>query len=216
MRIISYNIHKCMDKDDNKTLFKIVKYLKKQKSDIICLQEILLSQYRRMKLFLRMNGVFAENVKSKKYGICIFSKYKILEKNHVFLTSVREQRGFLHIKIKIGDNYLDIINTHLGLGKNERIVQIDEILNFVDQISIEDKNYDISNNSNIAICGDFNQINLSLSNFNDVSLELNEDNKPTFQKSRIDYCFISRGLNAISYEVDDVYMSDHFPIKIDF
>ena len=42
----------------------------------------------------------------KQYGICIFSKYKILARNHVFLTSKKEQRGFALIKVKIeGDRY---------------------------------------------------------------------------------------------------------------
>ena len=89
LRIISYNIHRAMDKNKKTTLFQIVKYLKKQRADVICLQEVLHSQYEFMKLYLRMNGIFAENVESQKYGICIFSKYKIIEKNHVFLTSKR-------------------------------------------------------------------------------------------------------------------------------
>lgn len=230
MRVISYNIHRGTDKNKKKTLFQIVKYLKKQKSDVICLQEVLYSQYRRMKLYLGMNGVFAENVKSQKYGICIFSKNKIIEKNHVFLTSKREQRGVLHIKIcdksRNSDvKYLNIINTHLGLNKNERFIQIDEILNFIDSIDREiEKNTCNCNNisaneynpANIIICGDFNEKNLSLSNFNDISVKLNKDHQPTFIKSRIDYCFASKDLNAVSYVVDDVYMSDHFPIKIDF
>ena len=69
-----------MDKNKKTTLFQIVKYLKKQRADVICLQEVLHSQYEFMKLYLRMNGIFAENVESQKYGICIFSKYKIIEK----------------------------------------------------------------------------------------------------------------------------------------
>ncbi|MGN1033289.1 MAG: endonuclease/exonuclease/phosphatase family protein, partial [Intestinibacter sp.] len=195
LRIISYNIHRGMDANNKITLFKIVKYLKKQRSDIICLQEVLYPQYKFMKLYLRMNGIFAENVKSQRYGICIFSKCKIVEKNHVFLTSKREQRGLAHIKLKIDkNNYLNIFNTHLGLNKTERFKQIDEVLDFVKNIN--------RNNKNI-ICGDFNEKNLSINNFNDASVELKKDNYPTFKTSRIDYCFVDKDLAVNSYMVGD-------------
>ena len=103
MKIISYNIHTGTDKDKNRTLRQMAKYLKIQNCDIICLQEVLYSQYRMLKFYLQMDGSFAENVSDKQYGICIFSKYKILARNHVFLTSKKEQRGFAHIKVKIND-----------------------------------------------------------------------------------------------------------------
>lgn len=67
----------------------------------------------------------------KEFGVCILTKYKIVAQNHVLLTSKKEQRGFAHIKVKINDDeYLNIINTHLGLDKYERVKQIDEIFRF--------------------------------------------------------------------------------------
>ena len=166
-----------------------------------------------MKFKLRMNGIFAENVPIKQYGICIFSKYKIIAQNHILLTSKKEQRGFAHIKVKINeDEYLNIINTHLGLDKYERVKQIDEILDFV-SINL---NGNIENLAGNIICGDFNEKNISINNFDDVAIKLNKDNIPTFLTSRIDYCFEDTNLNLKSYEVDNVYMSDHFAIVVDF
>lgn len=213
MRVICYNIHSGKDKNKKSTLDKIIQYLKQQQSDIICLQEVLYSQYIKMKFKLRMNGIFAENVPIKQYGICIFSKYKIIAQNHILLTSKKEQRGFAHIKVKINeDEYLNIINTHLGLDKYERVKQIDEILDFV-SINL---NGNIENLAGNIICGDFNEKNISINNFYDVAIKLNKDNIPTFLTSRIDYCFEDTNLNLKSYEVDNVYMSDHFPIVVDF
>lgn len=213
MRVICYNIHSGKDKNKKSTLDKIIQYLKQQQSDIICLQEVLYSQYIKMKFKLRMNGIFAENVPIKQYGICIFSKYKIIDQNHILLTSKKEQRGFAHIKVKINeDEYLNIINTHLGLDKYERVKQIDEILDFV-SINL---NGNIENLAGNIICGDFNEKNISINNFDDVAIKLNKDNIPTFLTSRIDYCFEDTNLNLKSYEVDNVYMSDHFPIVVDF
>lgn len=213
MKIISYNIHTGTDKDKNRTLRQIAKYLKSQNCDIICLQEVLYSQYRMLKFYLQMDGSFAENVSDKQYGICIFSKYKILVRNHVFLTSKKEQRGFAHIKVKIeGDRYLNVINTHLGLDKDERVKQINEILDFI-SINLEGNIEDLAGN---IVCGDFNEKNIYMNNFNDVAVDLNKDNLPTFAKNRIDYCFISENLTAKSYTVDEVYMSDHFPVIVEF
>lgn len=213
MRVICYNIHSGKDKNKKSTLDKIIQYLKQQQSDIICLQEVLYSQYIKMKFKLRMNGIFAENVPIKQYGICIFSKYKIIAQNHILLTSKKEQRGFANIKVKINeDEYLNIINTHLGLDKYERVKQIDEILDFV-SINL---NGNIENLAGNIICGDFNEKNISINNFDDVAIKLNKDNIPTFLTSRIDYCFEDTNLNLKSYEVDNVYMSDHFPIVVDF
>ena len=213
MRVICYNIHSGKDQNKQSTLDKIIQYLKQRQRDIICLQEVLYSQYIKMKFKLRMNGIFAENVPIKQYGICIFSKYKIIAQNHILLTSKKEQRGFAHIKVKINeDEYLNIINTHLGLDKYERVKQIDEILDFV-SINL---NGNIENLAGNIICGDFNEKNISINNFDDVAIKLNKDNIPTFLTSRIDYCFEDTNLNLKSYEVDNVYMSDHFPIVVDF
>ena len=161
MKIISYNIHTGTDKDKNRTLRQMAKYLKIQNCDIICLQEVLYSQYRMLKFYLQMDGSFAENVSDKQYGICIFSKYKILARNHVFLTSKKEQRGFAHIKVKIeGDRYLNVINTHLGLDKYERVKQINEILDFI-SINLEGNIEDLAGN---IVCGDFNEKNIYMNN----------------------------------------------------
>ena len=213
MRVICYNIHSGTDKEKNPTLNEIIAYLKQQQSDIICLQEVLYSQYKKIKFRLRMDGIFAENVVDKEFGVCILTKYKIVAQNHVLLTSKKEQRGFAHIKVKIeGDRYLNVINTHLGLNKDERVKQINEILDFI-SINLEGNIEDLAGN---IVCGDFNEKNIYMSNFNDVAVDLNQHNTPTFSKNRIDYCFISENLSAKSYTVDEVYMSDHFPVVVEF
>ena len=154
-------------------------------------------------LLLKMDGIFGLHVNNKKmkFGICILSKRKIIESNHFLLTSKKEQRGLL----SINSTDLLIINTHLGLDSDERKLQISEILDFAK-----------GKCGYIIICGDFNEKNIYMSNFNDVAVDLNQHNTPTFSKNRIDYCFISENLSAKSYTVDEVYMSDHFPVVVEF
>ena len=202
MRLVCYNIHKGMDEFRRVTLLQLIKYLKSLDADVICLQEVLYYQFNMMKLILKMDGVFAIHVHNKKmkFGICILSKEKIIKSNHILLTSKKEQRGILSID---RENEA-IINTHLGLDSEERKTQISEILNFA-------KNKD----KNIIICGDFNEENINLSSYKDVAKYLFEDRKPTFNKWRIDYIFCSKVTKVKSYQVDQVFYSDHFPIMIE-
>ena len=202
MRLVCYNIHKGMDEFRRVTLLQLIKYLKSLDADVICLQEVLYYQFNMMKLILKMDGVFAIHVHNKKmkFGICILSKEKIIKSNHILLTSKKEQRGILSID---RENEV-IINTHLGLDSEERKTQISEILDFA-------KN----KGKNIIICGDFNEENINLSSYKDVAKYLFEDRKPTFNKWRIDYIFCSKVTKVKSYQVDQVFYSDHFPIMIE-
>ena len=202
MRLVCYNIHKGMDEFRRVTLLQLIKYLKSLDADVICLQEVLYYQFNMMKLILKMDGVFAIHVHNKKmkFGICILSKEKIIKSNHILLTSKKEQRGILSID---RENEV-IINTHLGLDSEERKTQISEILNFA-------KN----KGKNIIICGDFNEENITLSSYKDVAKYLFEDRKATFNKWRIDYIFCSKVTKVKSYQVDQVFYSDHFPIMIE-
>ena len=137
MKVVSYNIHRGTDISKKPTLKEMIKYLHDVDSDIICLQEVLYHQFLKIKSTLGMDGVFAANVDNKamKYGICTFSKNKIEFSNHLLLSSKKEQRGLLSIKLLIDNKYhVNIINTHLGLDKEERNKQIIEILNFKDRL----------------------------------------------------------------------------------
>ncbi|KHS57905.1 hypothetical protein QX51_05655 [Terrisporobacter othiniensis] len=202
MKLICLNIHKGTDEFRRVTLFQLIDYLKSLDCDVICLQEVLYYQFKLMKKLLKMDGVFGLHVNNKKmkFGICILSKNKIARSEHVLLSSKKEQRGLL--SIDIGDEIF--INTHLGLDNDERKTQISEILDFAKM-----------QKKNIVICGDFNEKNISLVSYKDVAQYLCKDFYPTFKISRIDYVFVSKIINIKSYEVDEVFYSDHFPIIVE-
>ena len=191
-----------MDEFRRITLFQLIGYLKSLDCDVICLQEVLYYQFKVMKIMLNMDGVFGMHVNNKKmkFGICILSKNKINNNSHILLSSDKEQRGLLSIENK----ETIIINTHLGLNKEERKNQISEILDFA-QLQSKD----------IVICGDFNEENINLGSYIDVAQYMNTSSDPTFKKSRIDYVFISEIIKIKSYDVDRVFYSDHFPIIIE-
>ena len=159
IKIISYNIHSGTDKNMAPTLFDTINFLKKSNADIICLQEVNESskvgfQVSSLKEELNMNLHFGANVvkNNTNYGLATYSKYKIISQKHVYLSSTREQRGFLHTTVRVKDKKLHIINIHLGLGDKERKKQINELQNYIKGLK---KDY-------FVVLGDFNEGNLSL------------------------------------------------------
>lgn len=187
------------------TLNKIIKYLKELDADIICLQEILYNQFAILKQSLKLDGVFAANVNKPTlmYGIATLSKNEILDKKHIFLKSKGEQRGFLHTNIFSNICSVDVINTHLGLDKDERKEQLNQIVDYTNRLRKAK-----------VICGDFNEKNIFISIFNDSAIYTNNQSIATFEKSnaRIDYILVDKSLGIYKYKVDKINLSDHFPI----
>lgn len=213
IKIISYNIHSGTDKNMAPTLFDTINFLKKSNADIICLQEVNESskigfQVSSLKEELDMNLHFGANVvgNNTNYGLATYSKYKIIGQKHVYLSSTKEQRGFLHTTIKVKDKKVHIINVHLGLGDKERKKQIKELENYLKNLK----------NDYFIILGDFNEGNLSLNNeiIIDAAKKLDKSNILTFSTGldRIDYMFVSRNIEVEYYEVLIKNMSDHYPI----
>lgn len=187
------------------TLNKIIKYLKELDADIICLQEILYNQFAILKQSLKLDGVFAANVNKPTlmYGIATLSKNEILDKKHIFLKSKGEQRGFLHTNIFSKIYSVDVINTHLGLDKDERKEQLNQIVDYTNRLRKAK-----------VICGDFNEKNIFINRFNDSAIYTNNQSIATFEKSnaRIDYILVDKSLGIYKYKVDKINLSDHYPI----
>lgn len=213
IKIVSYNIHSGLNKDMYPTLFDIIDFLRLSEADIICLQEVNESakagfQVSSFKEELNMYSHFGANVVDLgfNYGLVTYSKYPIKSENHIYLSSGREQRGMLHTVINIDGRKLNIINVHLGVDKEEREIQINELLEFIKSLG----------NEPYIIAGDFNEGNISLddSELNDVAKKLGKSNVLTFALGldRIDYIFVSSDIEVIDYEVLIENMSDHYPI----
>lgn len=205
MKIVTYNIHKGMDINDKFNLNKIIRYLKQLDCDVICLQEVLYPQFAKLKIDLKMDGVFAANINkvNMMYGICTFSKSEINNHTHILLSSKKEQRGFLYTNIFSEIGKINIINTHLGLDSDERKQQLSEIVDYTH--TLVGKN---------IICGDFNEKNININTFYDMSVFKDSNNIATFKKSnsRIDYIFVDKMINIYSYTVDLINYSDHYPV----
>ncbi len=194
-----------MDANNVFTLNKIIKYLKELDADIICLQEVLYNQFAVLKQNLKLDGVFAANINNPTlmYGIATFSKNEIIDKEHIFLKSKGEQRGFLYTNVFSECCCVDVINTHLGLDKYERKEQLNQIVDYTNRLRKAK-----------VICGDFNEKNIFISIFNDSAIYTNNQSIATFEKSnaRIDYILVDKSLGIYKYKVGKINLSDHYPI----
>lgn len=194
------------------TLFDIIDFLKNCDADIICLQEVNESakvgfQVSSLKEELGMNSHFGANVVNSNfnYGLVTYSKYRIIKKNHVYLSSSNEQRGMLHTVIDVKGKKVNIINIHLGTKKEEQEEQLKELQEFVNSLGEEP----------YIIAGDFNTPDISLNgNCVDVAKKLHKSNTLTFSLGieRIDYVFVSQNMVPIDYKVIVKKMSDHYPV----
>lgn len=211
--IMSYNIHSGSDKNMVPSLFDTIDFLKKSRADVICLQEVNESakvgfQVSSLKEELKMYSHFGANINDDdtSYGLVTYSKYKILSKKHVYLSSKKEQRGLLHTIIKVKNKKLHVLNAHLGIDDDERKIQLKEIRRYIENLK----------NENFIILGDFNQGDLDISDeiATDVAKYLNKSNSLTFSSGleRIDYIFVSKNIEVEDYKVLIENMSDHYPI----
>ncbi|SHG97906.1 Metal-dependent hydrolase, endonuclease/exonuclease/phosphatase family [Asaccharospora irregularis DSM 2635] len=195
------------------TLFDIIDFLRVSKADIICLQEVNESakvgfQVSSLKEELGMYSHFGANVVDLglNYGLVTYSKYPIKSEKHIYLSSDREQRGILHTVVNIEGRNLNIINVHLGLGEEERKVQVEELISIIKLLGKEP----------YIVVGDFNEgdIDINKKILKDVAKELDKSNILTFATGldRIDYIFVSPNIEVLDYEVLIKNMSDHYPI----
>ena len=195
------------------TLFDTIDFLRVSDADIICLQEVNESskvgfQVSSLKEELNMYSHFGANVVNlgSNYGLVTYSKYPIKSEKHIYLKSDNEQRGLLHTVVDVDGKRLNIINVHLGVKKDERDIQLKEVISYVK--SLEPEEY--------IIVGDFNDGNLSLegTNIKDSAEVMEKDNILTFASGlyRIDYILVSQSIEVLDYNVLIKNMSDHFPI----
>lgn len=211
MKIMNYNIHKGKNIKNKSTLDDMIKYFNHSDIDILCLQEVLRSDHEKIMKNTNLKGYYQCNVNLKldDYGISIYVKRNIdvsfVEEN--FLTSKKEQRGFINLKAYINNKLVNIINTHLGLDEVEREIQIEELIRYTENLR-----------GKIFLCGDFNEKDVYIDLYYDSARVFGCEYVETFapSKSRIDYIFVSNNINLNKYKVNFIDLSDHYPLYVEF
>ncbi|WNF38212.1 endonuclease/exonuclease/phosphatase family protein [Bacillaceae bacterium IKA-2] len=217
LTVVSYNIHYGRGLDGKINLDRTIETLLEAKADIISLQEVerysvrtlFTDQVNQIAVALNMNILYYPSISypGLYYGNVILSRFPIVDKEILAFSNNREDRSALVAKLKLSaEEELVIINTHLGLNKNERKNAIKVINKLIKGIETP-----------VFLTGDLN----STPEMNEYEIwtdRLKKSNQgtplQTFNKRnwQIDYIFHSH-----HFEVKDVYVmdsaaSDHYPI----
>ncbi|MBP1933953.1 endonuclease/exonuclease/phosphatase family metal-dependent hydrolase [Ammoniphilus resinae] len=210
--IYSYNIHSGRNIFFRKSLQNMIDYFLKNPPDILAVQEVHDNpkhghQFQIIRDSLSMFGSFGGNLRigTGYYGNAIFSKFPIeLEKN-IALPGHAEPRGVLQCMINIHSQAFTILNTHLGLSKNERRQQIQMLSSLVSSLS-----------GPILLAGDLNTTESPIfPKLDDAAKKLGKDSISTVfpLNRRIDYMYATSKVHLVSYEVVKIPYSDHYPLK---
>jgi len=230
---------------------RVIRYLQRQDADIVCLQEV--DVYKNEKYLTLPELRKALNKypytyfdfkiynKRHQYGLAVFSKYPLLNKNTIRYSS----RGNIsnYCDVVFGEDTLRLFNNHLESNR----LELTDLPDSIDSESIKESAQRISGKLGSArkirheqanairaeiekspypvlLAGDFNAIPLSYTylklrgwDLRDCFLESSIGKwGATLTKRkigiRIDYILCSDQLHPVSMRIDKVNYSDHYPV----
>ncbi|MGD8702333.1 MAG: endonuclease/exonuclease/phosphatase family protein [Desulfosarcina sp.] len=239
VKVLSYNIHGCVNSRrqiDVKTISKIIGSIK---ADIIALQEVdtekpiskNINQAKTISAYLGMDYLYfpVEKTGRHAFGLAIFFRYPVVNTNIFLLPNLyrrlkMRKRGVIRITLHTLKGNIHIINTHLSVYKLERYFQLISVLgwNNLSNLSLEEP---------VIFCGDLNANPTSLI-YRKLSRYLIDIQrkayhtvkpKPTFPSKfpifRIDHILVSNHFRIINAEVVKneltLKASDHLPVVAD-
>lgn len=161
MRILSYNIHKGIGGRDRRyRLDRIIRVLREQDADFICLQEV--DRNVRRSRYDHQPSLLAEALGTVSaldqlvfprgeggYGNLILSKWPIVEAEQISIRKGRRKpRGAQLAEFETPSGRLLLINTHLGLNERERRWQVETLLSHT--------HFDVKGHLPALVAGDSN------------------------------------------------------------
>jgi endonuclease/exonuclease/phosphatase family metal-dependent hydrolase len=230
-RVMTYNIHHGEGLDHRVDLPRIAALIKREKADIVALQEVdkgvtrtdrrdLTAELAKLTGF---TGVFSNNFhfEGGEYGNAILARFPVLTRTNVHYQMLRpnEQRGVLGVTVDIHGKHLFLMDTHVDFHPPET-----ERLNNVAELKqLADAHHDLP----VIICGDFNSTPQTATykamseTFNDAWLSVSKDPGFSFPANhpdrRIDYQWVSHGAAVpVKAWVPVTEASDHRPVMVEY
>lgn len=238
VKILTYNVHGCKGTDGKISVKRIAEVISQYEPDVVALQELDLNRERSggmdqphlIAQHLEMMYHFHPTIQieEEQYGNAILSRYpmhlnKAEKLPNVSRLKENESRGALWVTLKVKDIHVQVINTHLGLKRKEKELQVDSLLG-------EEWLNNLSCQGAVILCGDFNAWPCSSACrkirriFDDVQFKKN-NHKPKatwfslFPFSRIDHIFVSSNIEVMDVKVPNTQLirraSDHLPLMAD-
>jgi endonuclease/exonuclease/phosphatase family metal-dependent hydrolase len=143
LSVMTYNVHSCIGRRGRNSLSSIAKIIAHHNPDIVALQELdvymprtgLKHQAKMIADKLDMYCHFCPSlrVEDGMYGNAVLSRYPMAMKKTAPLPTLKgryelERRAAMWVEIAIGSFRVQLINTHLGLKRIERLAQTVELL----------------------------------------------------------------------------------------
>jgi endonuclease/exonuclease/phosphatase family metal-dependent hydrolase len=235
LRVATYNVHGCVGMDRQRSEARIADVIAQLSVDIIGLQELDLS--RRRSAGVDQTGMIAERLgwhsyfhpairrDSEHYGNAVLSRYPLTFRRAVELPGTapffcRENRAAIEMDVETNLGTVQIINTHLGLGWRERLLQ-------AQLFARAEWHAAIAGDAPLILLGDFNSLPGSrpyralTQHLRDVR-ELVRATRPIrtfptwFPALAVDHIFVNGALQPLSLTVHRSSVariaSDHFPL----
>lgn len=234
IRVATYNVHGCVGMDKQRSESRITEVIEDLAVDLIGLQE--LDRSRRRSGGVDQAGMIAERLgwyrhfqpamrwEEEHYGDAILSRYPLTLRRSVCLPGnppffCREERAAVGVEVATDFGIVQVINTHLGLGWRERLLQA-ELLTSSDWLGT-------NADAPLILLGDFNSLPGSHphrqfgQHLRDVRGLIDPPRPfrtfPTaFPVLAVDHIFINALLRPISLRVHRTAISrvasDHFPL----
>jgi endonuclease/exonuclease/phosphatase family metal-dependent hydrolase len=231
LRVMTYNIHVGVGMDKKLDLQRIADVIKKEKPDLVGLQEVDRGVKRtegrdeivELAALTGMQYAFAHNLdyQGGQYGVAVLSRFPIRHIDHRKYENRREaeRRGMLRVEIDLGaGRIINFVNTHLDYQFDDgRLFEAQQMLKFLEGAK-----------GPLIVVGDFNDepsgntYKLMLAGFEDAWIRAGSKDaglsypadKPV---KRIDYVFTRRvdKVRTKKAWVVNTLASDHIPVVAD-
>ena len=235
IRIMTYNVHSCIGMDGKTSTERIAEVIFRSGADIVALQEVdnglartgLVVQALEIASNLNMHFHFHPSLykEAGAYGNALLSRFPLRLRQGGALPTPRglrrfEKRGALWAEVSFPERTVQVVTTHFGLIRLERLLQVLTLLG-PEWLSHPECR------APVIVCGDFNALPRSqvyrriVGRFHDVQHSLAEwrpkNTWPSrYPLMRIDHMFISPDFTVEGVEVPQDKLtrkaSDHLPL----
>ncbi len=237
IRIATYNIHKGVQglgPARRLEIHNIGHAVEQLDADIVCLQEVRKLHRREERFFTRWPelpqaeflapegyaSVYQTNATTRhgEHGNALLSRWPVVSHGHEDMSDHRfEQRGLLHVQVKVGRRLLHVLVVHLGLIAASRLRQVEQLGRFIER--------EIPRREPVVVAGDFNDWGSKLRPaLNAMGLKDFVGERALTYPSRLpltqlDYVY-ARGLKPVGLQIPRGRiwwrMSDHLPLIAEF
>lgn len=238
LRVMSYNVHGCRGMDGRVSTDRIARVIARYDPDVVALQELDAGRLRsagvdQAEMIAKRLGMSfyfhsARRHKEEQYGNAILSRYPIalVKKDSLpklWDRTFLEPRGAIWVMVDHHGTKINLVNTHLSLWSEERLLQMQTLLSG-DWLRHPDCS------GPIILCGDLNMSPKSRV-YKEICKRLNDSqlmlagHKPAktwfagYPFRRIDHIFVTPEIRVHSVHVShtalDRSASDHLPIITD-